>query len=662
MGQPSPTLVTVKTTTCQPGSAKSCSATVNVTLDHPGRLFVQSATSGLQEAVEAAHISGGGIVEIAACWRGSSREIAIVELPSDVFLLDLRGPPPAQLYGASLSGAPQLLPSQFGAPGTGHPTTPRVDASNFPGSDLGQRISAAAAALGASGEIVVSKAGEIRSPVSLCPSCTLQINAPVTLAAPILLADGDTVRGNLGKAPLLAEVPADGAPRAPTPLIIGNGVSNITVEDVMAIAANGPESDTLLACLGCARVTVTGNIVLNAGVAFIGSTAPGVDQTTNPQYPNVNASDESTNVVISNNIGYGAAAMVTNGIEVDFSSHIDISGNTLQRYSSGIQWWGGDACAGNCIGVWVGDGAPANPRKISDLTISKNGIYDVARGCIWGSMGTNVVVDGNVADGSGDVGVDTEGGDDIVFSNNNITGAANFQLAAFWLEQNVQFINNTLYSSHAGWAPIIEVRNPFQTAYDNGPLEIIGNTISCGDPVQACSMGTTGGAVNTTEIQGNVLTDTTIDATSNNLNRVVIHGNQISFDRQFDVAFDAIQTAGTSEMPTPTGILPAYVEISDNTVRFAAAEPAGTVGISVTQGDYNSTSLTDIADNVIDGTVGVDIETVRDGGNPGIVPVFQISSNTVQTGTFRSVNENGSSQVELYDNHLSNRDVWPPPL
>lgn len=661
LGQPGPGPVKVQATTCQPGQAKPCSVTIGASLAHPGPLLVQSATSGLQEAVEEAQLLGGGIAEITPAWSGSSQEISLVTLPDDVLILDLRGSAAGELYGPSRTGAPELLPSNFGSPDMGRTTsTTRVEASNFPGGDLGQKISAAAAALGESGEIVVSVAGEIRSPVFLCQSCTLQINAPVTLAAPITLANGDTVRGNLEGAPLLAELPGD--PSTPTPLIIGNSVSNVKVEDVMAIAPNGKENDILFQCLSCTNVAVTGNLVLNASIASIGSTAAGVDQTPNPQYPNVNSSNESSNIEISGNVGQGAASLVNNGVEVAYSKHITIVANTLERYSSGIQWWGGDACAGTCIGIPNGNGAPGNPRKVSDLTISKNAIYNVAHGCIWGSMGANVIVDGNVAIGAGDTGIDTEGGDNITLSNNDVEEAANFQIAAFWLEQNIKIIGNTLYSPHDGWTPIIEVRNAMETAYDNGPIEILGNKVDCGSLVRPCAMGASGGAVNKIEIRDNTLHDTTINATSNNSNEVLIQGNQVIFDREGDGAFDAIETAGTNEMATAEGLIPAYVEISGNRITFTTEEPEGTCGIAVNQSDYNAAALTDISNNDIRGPMSVAIKTIRDSGNPGIVPIFQIFHNTVEAGTFQRVNKNGSSQVEIYDNHTQGGAPWPPPF
>ncbi len=649
----------VEATTCRPLKAGPCSATVGVSLVRPGRVLVQSATAGLQEAVNVAQLHGGGVVEITPRWQGSTSEIASITLPSSVFILDSRGSTGGELYGASRDGTPTLLPSHFAAAGGTEPPGARsISLSAFPGADLGQRITAAAAALGESGEIVVSSPGEIRSPVSLCPHCTLQINAPVTLAAPIALSDGDTVRGNLESAPLTAAIPSE--PAVPTALITGRAVTDVSVEDLMVTAPDGKENDVLLTCLACKGVTVTGNLVLNAGIVSLGSTAPGADQTPNPQYPNVNSSTENSEILISNNIGYGPATQINNAIQLGYSNNAVISGNTLQRYASGVEWWGGDACAGNCAGVWSGNGAAGNPRKVSNLSISNNAVYDVTKGSIWGSMGSDVTVSNNVAYGSRDVCIDTEGGDNVTFSDNDVQGAANFQIAAYWLEKNVAIVRNTIYSSHAGWQPMVEVRNPMQTAYDDGPLKIVGNTFVCGDPAFPCAMGTTGGAVDSTEISDNTLDDTTIDATSNNLNEVVIHANQLLFDRPANAPFDAIQVSGASEMPTSTGFRPAYVEISDNKVAFARSEPPGTIAISVSQGDYNSTSLTEIANNVIKGRLGVAIQTVRDSGNPGIVPVFEISGNILQWGTFQGINENGDSQVQFFNNRFKSGQTWPP--
>jgi len=93
------------------------------------------------------------------------------------------------------------------------------------------------------------------------------------------------------------------------------------------------------------------------------------------------------------------------------------------------QWWGGD---GNDTHAWVPDGTArvvhrgskpgdpgynANTAGVYDVSVQNN--YAEYGTCLaWGSKGRNVLFDGNVARFMDDMAYDTEGCENVVFSNN----------------------------------------------------------------------------------------------------------------------------------------------------------------------------------------------------------------------------------------------------
>ncbi len=151
----------------------------------------------------------------------------------------------------------------------------------------------------------------------------------------------------------------------------------------------------------------------------------------------------ATNLKVLNNIGVGPCGRLYRtdknchevgadrfeGIFMHYAQGVEVRGNTLSRYTSGIQWWGGNA-----------ELTPNRKRWAGDMTISNNNVNHTING-IWGSMGFNIDVIGNDVNHCTDVCLDDEGGYDVLFYENHAR-FGRYVLATFHRSQQAQFVWN----------------------------------------------------------------------------------------------------------------------------------------------------------------------------------------------------------------------------
>ncbi len=82
--------VTLSSFSCAPGSSPSCQASAFFAFSHSGRMYVQSATDGLQEAINYLHAHEGGTVIVDHSWLGSASQIINALGASNVLIHDIR--------------------------------------------------------------------------------------------------------------------------------------------------------------------------------------------------------------------------------------------------------------------------------------------------------------------------------------------------------------------------------------------------------------------------------------------------------------------------------------------------------------------------------------------------------------------------------------------
>jgi hypothetical protein len=169
----------------------------------------------------------------------------------------------------------------------------------------------------------------------------------------------------------------------------------------------------------------------------------------------VSSSQLSQNITVRGNLlrGNGSAAI---GVSVGWVKGVRVITNIVQGYAHGINWWGGDANPAR-------GGNPSNPRWAIDLQIENNTVIKSGGGGIWGSMGQQVAARWNYVDGCGDVCLDAEGSNEVLFENNNAANAANGVLAVFFNSQDVRFVNNRCIqngSVNPTWSSFLRQCNP----------------------------------------------------------------------------------------------------------------------------------------------------------------------------------------------------------
>ena len=493
-------------------------------------------------------------------------------------------------------------------------------ASRFPGSDLGAQINAADSDLGKeAGEIWVSRPGTVETQVTLSSNHVLRLLAPTTWKAGIVVQNSNSVFGN-GCAALMTL-----AFQPPGPLILGKSSSNLKVVNLCAEAppqANGYVLVTVVAGRG---VEVTGCHTENVRLGEWGSS---------------NDIKVIGNTAIStrNDAPTGAAVTIT------FTQGVIASDNIIRGFVHGFQWWGGDA------NPQKGQGAVANERGARNLSFVSNTISDVGGAGIWGSMGEGIVASGNIIERCGDVCLDSEGSNSVVFSNNYVKDGANGAISTFFYNRDVLITGNTVVSSSAA-KPLLRTYTPGQSAAYDRDVQVVGNHFTCLD-TSPCFINSVSGLPERFIFKDNTLRNVTLDISDANPKHiVVISGNDFLFDVVASRVPGAIRAARTYSLSPG---VPGSCDISNNTVRSNVPQPPGSAAIFVFQDDPEIAPLTIIEGNRLLGLHPFPTDIVVGGGskNPSVTPVFLIRNNLMGGGSFSRLDQaNPRSSVKLEGNY-----------
>jgi hypothetical protein len=333
-----------------------------------------------------------------------------------------------------------------------------------------------------------------------------------------------------------------------------------------------------------------------------------------------------------------AGTIATNmaAIQLLYCRNSSAWGNRLESYTSGIQWWGGDAAV---------DGLDiSRPRKTRNLQILGNAVSNSVSGGIWGSMGTMVTVSGNTVDGCNDVCLDFEGCVNCSAVGNTISDGHNACLAAFFSNAGIVFASNICTVTDAAF-PLFRIFNSSQSVANNLDITVTGNSFSCASG--AIGTITQSGPCRNLNFSGNTLRNVRIAwSGANNFHFVAIRNNVLTFDVQPSGSLYALECTGGFAY---AGI-PAHVTIGGNQVLALGSMPLAGAGISVDTSDYNAGSVVTISENVING-FAADIATQERGANAGVSGIYAINRNRLGAGVYART-ESGArcSSVKLTDN------------
>jgi parallel beta-helix repeat protein len=520
------------------------------------------------------------------------------------------------------------------------PATASVRIANeFPGNDLGAQINSADADLGSSpGEIWVTRQGTVATRVKLSPLHTLRLAAPTVWKADLALSSGDRVVGEDEPSLITSELAQPGA------LILGNSASDIDIEHLSAVRGAGlPEGNTLVDLAQCERVRISKCRVKNLQLFNCHSAAA--------SYALVTDKSSCQDIQVTDNVALSDSTDKTSGsvITLAFTWGAVVQGNTIVGFSNGVEWWGGDA-------NYSRDGAASNPRKAGNITISNNSISKTGAGGIWGGMASGVTVSGNTVDTCGDVCLDSEGSDHIIFTGNIVKDGRNGAIATFFYNRDVTIAGNTVIST-APEKPLLSIFNSSQSSEYNKDIRIADNRFDC-HASGICVLTSRTGPAERLVVTGNSLRDVRIDLTANNQHYVEVSHNDLVFDLSSAEPFNAIDVEHTNSLRGEPG----FVKVVQNTIACQSPQPKGSAGIYVLQDDYNASPTTLVADNEIIGSkpFPVDIAVGGASKNPSIKPLFLIRNNLMGGGRlFRLDQPTPRSSVKLEGNHLLDLSPFP---
>jgi len=522
--------------------------------------------------------------------------------------------------------APQLI-RRLGAAfqenrAPGHPTESGNIrwAEQRQGNDLGAQINAVDSELGSeAGEIRVGRAGTVETRVTLSSNHVLHLLAPTTWKAGIQLQNGNSVVGEGCASLITLSFPSPG------PLISGKNIYNLKVSNLCAQARRESPGSVLVKVDAAHEVEVTGCHTSNLRLSELNS---------------------SSDIKLTGNTAFSARNDNPSGaaVNITFTQGVVASDNFVQGFVQGFQWWGGDA------NPKTGQGAVQNNRGARDLSFIGNRITDVGGAGIWGSMGEGVVASGNIIETCGDVCLDSEGSNSVVFSNNYVKDGANGAIATFFYNRDVLITGNTVVSSSSN-KPLLRTYTNFQTAPLDRDTQVVGNHFTCLD-VSPCFISSTSGLPERFVFKDNTLRNVTLflsDANPKHI--VVISGNDFLFDEITSAVHGAIW-AGRTDSLSPGD--PGFCDISNNTVRSNVVQPPGSSAIFVYQDDPKIAPFTVVEGNRLVGLhpFPVDIAVQGASNNPSVTPVFLIRNNLMGAGVFSRLDQaNPKSTVKLEGNY-----------
>ena len=501
-------------------------------------------------------------------------------------------------------------------------------AHRFPASDLGAQINAADSSLGKdAGVIWVTRPGTVVTPVNLTAHHDLHLFAATTWKAGIVVQDSNTVAGEGCASLVTLALPGPG------PLITANKTSNLRLANLCAEAPPQTTGLALVTTNGSRGVEVTGCSTTNIRLAEF---------------------DFSFDVKVIGNTAVSARSDAPAGAAVlfNFAQGAVASDNVIHGFAQGFQWWGGDA------NPQKGQGAAVNERGARNLSFVGNTVSNVGAGGIWGSMGEGIVASGNTIETCGDVCLDSEGSNAVVFANNYVKDGANGAITTFYYNRDVLISGNTVVSSSTA-KPLLRTYTTGQTAPYDRDVQVVGNHFTCLDATP-CFINSVSGLPERFTFQDNTLRNVTLDISDANPKHfVVISNNDFLFDVPVSRVPGAITVARTYSLAPG---VPGSCDISNNSVRSNVPQPPGSTAILVFQDDPDIPPLTMIEGNRLFGLHPFPIDIKAGGGskNPAVTPLFLIRNNLMGAGVFLRLDQaNPRSVVKLEGNYRADFSPLP---
>ena len=475
------------------------------------------------------------------------------------------------------------------------------NADLYPGTDLGAKIRAADAALGGGpGVISVNSPATLSTPVVLGGQHNLVLNAHVLWSASMTLAGSNDVScsGKGGISSTLA---------AAIPVFTGRGVRQVTIHNCAVsmvssspvFAGNGPTS------LSMHHLTVTGGTLAQI----------------NPDHGE-SAGDPASNLNFDHNSVQGASPSGGEaGLLLVNTTTATVDSNSFTGVSSGLQWWGGDSARGNVAQV----------TRTGKLTLTGNHCHAVTA-CLWGSMGYDITVAHNTADGCIDVCFDAEGAVDTSFVGNTATNCNNGCGAIFFFSRNTSFVGNT-FSGDSKGGGLFFIKNSSADPVSHAGLKVSKNTLTCATTCNAFLQE----AVSQASFDANVVTNGVYTPAGFGQNVSISH-NQFVFSRALPTNAAVIRgpsiTGGTS------------LTIDGNSVSSSVSQGTDAACISAVWNDFNNTDTYVIRNNRCEGAspFPVSIATETAGANPGPHVIWRLEGNF---GTGRIVHKQTTNN-EIY--------------
>ncbi len=466
---------------------------------------------------------------------------------------------------------------------------PRGVRASPPG-DLSAWIKAQDANLGAAaGIIVIDQAGRIEAPVTLGPQHSLAVRAAVDWSATVRLEGGNTVQCSKD-AVIRAHLPGYGFAQTTGMLLLIEGGTHIRVAGCR-VASTTPS--LLLAGYPVSDLEMTANVL--DGVMLLA----------------VNGGPASSQrLTLTKNVVTAAADAAAKyaGMQLNSAQTVQVSGNSFTNLMHGAMWWGGDAGApGASVSQVTTTGA---------MTFTGNVCKNVGGSCIWGSMGHDIAMRGNSAEGCGDVCFDTEGGVRTQIVENTASGCKNGCAGLFFFTRQTTISGNH-FRGQAPGGGLIFIKNSSRDPLAHDGLLIQNNELRCEPSLCRAVYQEAAGGI---DFVGNEVTD--------GVWLPLAYARSVTIAKNHFVYTRAL-TDTPAGLWTPGILGGTALEVTGNRIDSNAAQPAGSACIAAGWSDFNATDTHLIAGNTCGGTnpFPVGLTVTSDGKNPGVASVWIVSAN-----------------------------------
>ena len=474
--------------------------------------------------------------------------------------------------------------------------------------DLASYIAQEDARLGrGTGTIVLEHGGRIGQAVTLGRGHDLEVRSPVVWAAPVNLAGNNRVRC-VGGGSIAAQTPEYVLGAESGMLLRAAGTQGVSVS---GCKVSSQAQSVLLAAMPASDVAMDGNTL--TGLTLLATNSKGTEPL-------------SERVTVTNNsVTMGPGYSHNAGVLLFYARQVKGTGNTLVGLGHGVQWWGGNS------------GEPgANLSQVTragQMEFTGNHCTNIGGACIWGSMGSDVVIRGNTADGCGDVCFDTEGGLRTEISGNTATGCNHGCAAVFFFTDQTTISGNHFRADVPGGGLVL-IKNVSQNPVTHQHLTISGNELRCLTRVCPAVYQEAAGGIAFTN---NQITDG-VWVPAGYGSGLVISGNRLEFTRK-------LADGAAISAPSMLGAQP--LEITGNTV--TSQVPQDKVCLAASWSDFNAAGFGLIAGNTCGGRgpFPVGVVVLSAGRNPGLAGVWYVGGNRLNGGTVLHTAE-GSHEV-FYD-------------